>query len=210
MNHRDPAVRKNYDHTNRVLPFSPGHSRVNRLGSARLGSFARSRVRACFRPTLEKLSLLRLTVPSANFLLPSTCSRFTRPLSGSQFSHGCPGRDRACVMSECTRHEVEFRVFFERWMERSLLENWPFRKLPPEYLPSSSLFRSSLKLVLVSAHRSDNSIHSQLVVDSWRSRIGCWSTDSTEVTRHFFSFERNSGTRSGKERKGKEICRESY
>lgn len=95
-----------------------------RLGSTRLvRSLARSRVRACFRPTLEKLSLLRLTVPSANFLLPSTCSRFTRPLSGSQFSHGCPGRDRACVMSECTRHEVEFRVFFERWMERSLLEN---------------------------------------------------------------------------------------
>ena len=140
MNHRDPAVRKNYDHTNRVLPFSPGHSRVNRLGSARLGSFARSRVRACFRPTLEKLSLLRLTVPSANFLLPSTCSRFTRPLSGSQFSHGCPGRDRACVMSECTRHEVEFRVFFERWMERSLLENWPFRKLPPEYPPPLPYF----------------------------------------------------------------------
>lgn len=133
-----------------------------RLGSTRL---ARGWERAFDR--LSKNSLLRLTVPSANFLLPSTCSRFTRPLSGSQFSHGCPRRDRACVMSECTRHEVEFRVFFERWMERSLLENWPFRKLPATSRVASSLFRSSL--VLVSArHRITLSIlHSQLVVDSF-------------------------------------------
>lgn len=106
------AVRKKLRSHDRVLPFFPGHSRVN-LGSPR--SLAGESVLSTdSRKTLSSGNRPLGQFPPSFDMDP----RFSRPLSGSQFSHGCPGRDRACVMSECTRR---WSLESSGWMQRSLL-----------------------------------------------------------------------------------------
>lgn len=105
------AVRKNYDHTIVSFLFSPaihGSTGLPRslAGESVLSTDSRKTLSSGNRPLGQ--------FPSSFDMDP----RFSRPLSGSQFSHGCPGRDRACVMSECTRR---WSLESSGWMERSLL-----------------------------------------------------------------------------------------
>lgn len=145
-------------------------------------SFARSRLRACFRALFDQLEKLSLepSRPSANFLLRrGLASRDS--FSGSQFRSWCPRRDRACVMSECTKHRGS-GLRKMRWNVPS--ENWPFRKLQATSGPTRVYFVPVMR-ILVQPASSTCLFPSCCFVQDWR----VYEIESATVPRGEFRRE---------------------